>query len=94
MAGTLIQFREDENKKIKASEICEKLGVDLQTYMRICLSRLIAENGFPFSMTLSDNKNDSPAIAAMKKAGQIARENGISEMSLDEINAEIAEARK
>ena len=93
MAGTLIQFREDENKKIKAAEICERLGVDLQTYMRICLARLIEENGFPFSMTLSVNET-SPAILAMKKAGEIAQKNGISEMSLDEINAEIAEARK
>lgn len=93
MAGTLIQFREDENKKIKATEICARLGVDLQTYMRICLARLIEENGFPFSMILTE-KTPSPAIAAMKKAGQIAKQNGISEMSLDEINAEIAEARK
>ena len=93
MAGTLIQFREDENKKIKATEICARLGVDLQTYMRICLARLIEENGFPFSMILAEKK-PSPAISAMKKAGQIAKQNGISEMSLDEINAEIAEARK
>ena len=36
----------------------------------------------------------NPGIAAMKRASQIAQENGISEMSLDEINAEIAAARE
>jgi len=30
----------------------------------------------------------------MKAASRIAEENGISDMTLDEINAEIAEARK
>jgi DNA-damage-inducible protein J len=29
----------------------------------------------------------------MKRASRIAEENGIADMSLDEINAEIAEAR-
>lgn len=93
MAGTLIQFREDEIKRIKATEICERLGVDLPTYMRICLARLIEENGFPFSMTLSENE-ESAALKAMKNASRIAEENGIDNMTIDEINAEIAEARK
>ena len=30
----------------------------------------------------------------MKRASEIAKEKGISEMTLDEINAEIAEVRK
>lgn len=37
---------------------------------------------------------DLSGIEAMKRASRIAEENGISDMSLDEINAEIADARK
>ena len=37
---------------------------------------------------------DLSGIEAMKRASRIAKENGISDMSLDEINAEIADARK
>lgn len=33
-------------------------------------------------------------IEAMKRASRIAEENGISDMTLEEIDAEIAEARK
>ena len=62
MANTLVQFRADENARIKAASICEKLGIDLQTYLRMCMARLI-------------------------------QENGISDMTLDEINAEIRAAR-
>lgn len=36
---------------------------------------------------------DSETLRAMKEASRIAEANGISDMSLDEINAEIAEAR-
>lgn len=93
MANTLVQFRTDETSRIKAISICEKLGIDLQTYMRMCISRLIQENGIPFSMNLNDF-SENKAIKAMKEASRIAVENGLSDMSIDEINAEIAEARK
>ncbi len=93
MANTLVQFRTDETTRIKAVKICEKIGIDLPTYMRICISRLVRENGIPFSMNLNDS-NDSDAVKAMKEASRIAEENGISDMTLDEINAEIADARK
>ena len=92
MANSLVQFRADDATRIKAASICERLGIDLQTYMRMCLTRLVQENGVPFSMKLEEEEN--PAIAAMKKASRIAEENGISDMTLEEINAEIAEARK
>lgn len=93
MASSLVQFRTDDTTKIKAISICEQLGIDLQTYMRICISRLIQENGIPFSMKLSGEPQD-PAVEAMRKASRIASANGISDMTLDEINAEIAESRK
>jgi len=92
MANTLVQFRTDDASKIKASSICEQLGIDLPTYMRICISRLIQENGIPFSMKLEKGE-ENRALRAMKKASQIAEENGIADMTLDEINAEIADAR-
>ncbi len=93
MANSLVQFRTEESSRIKATSICERLGIDLPTYMRMCISRLIQENGIPFSMNLNE-MSESKAINAMKSASRIAAENGISDMTIDEINAEIAEARK
>lgn len=93
MANALVQFRTEDTARIKAVHICERLGIDLPTYMRMCISRLIQENGIPFSMKLDDIP-ESRALKAMKAANRIAEENGISEMTLEEINAEIAEARK
>ena len=62
MASSLVQFRTEDTSRIKAASICEQLGIDLPTYLRACIARLI-------------------------------QENGIADLSLDEINAEISAAR-
>ncbi len=93
MANTLVQFRTDEASRIKAIMICDRLGIDLQTYLRMCVSRLISENGVPFSMKVNDLP-ENKGIAALRQMGKISAEKGNSEMTLDEINAEIAEARR
>ena len=92
MVNTLVQFRVDESDRTEAIEICSKLGIDLQSYFRICLARLIREKGLPFSMKIEEVK-ENKGISAMKRASKIAKEYGISDLSLDEINAEIREAR-
>ena len=92
MASTLVQFRTEDTEKLKAVQILDRLGLSLPAYLRMCVSRLNQENGIPFSMKLETDVN--PGISALKRANVIAEQYGISEMSLDEINAEIAEARK
>lgn len=93
MASSLVQFRTEDTVKIKAARICERLGIDLPTYMRMCISRLIQENGIPFSMKL-ETEEESLGLRALKAASRIAGEHGVADMSLEEINAEIAEARR
>ena len=80
MANTLVQFRADETSRIKAVGICEKLGIDLATYLRMCIS--------------VDDISENRGMAAMKEASRIAAAEGIADMTLDEINEEIAETRK
>jgi DNA-damage-inducible protein J len=93
MTNSLVQFRTDDTSKIKATNICEQLGIDLPTYLRICISRLVQENGIPFSMKL-DKEIKNRGLESMKEASRIAQEYEISEMTLDEINSEIMETRK
>ncbi len=91
MANNLVQFRLDETSKIQASIICNKLGIDLQTYLRMSIARLISNNGIPFNMVLDNEQSEG--MKALLEAGRISRENGNSEMTLDEINEEIRLAR-
>ena len=92
MASTLVQFRTEDTEKLKSVQILDRLGLSLPTYLRMCMSRLNQENGIPFSLKLDEEKN--LGIRALQRASRIAEEHGISEMTLDEINAEIAETRK
>ena len=93
MAKTLVQFRTDEASRVKAIMICEKLGIDLQTYMRMCILRLISEKGIPFSMTVEDLPKNK-GVLALREMGRISAEKGNAEMTLDEINNEIENVRK
>ena len=92
MASTLVQFRTEDTEKIRAIQILDQLGLSLPAYLRMCISRLNQENGIPFSMKIETEED--PGVNALKRASRIAEEYGISDMTLDEINAEIAEARK
>ena len=55
MATSIVQFRIDDNLKTEATEIYEKLGLDLSTALRIFLKRSVAVRGIPFSMTLDND---------------------------------------
>ena len=57
------------------------------------IQRINQENGIHCTMNLN-NLSQNKGLEAMKAANTIAEENGIANMTLDEINAEIAEARK
>ncbi|MCR5735478.1 MAG: type II toxin-antitoxin system RelB/DinJ family antitoxin [Lachnospiraceae bacterium] len=93
MSSVLVQFRTEDTAKAKAVSICDRLGLDLQSYLRMCIARMIQENGIPFSMNVNDIPRNR-GLEAMKEASRIANENGIADMSLDEINAEINATRK
>ncbi len=58
MANNLVQFKIDEDSKMKAAIICNQLGIDLATYLRICIARLIKKNGIPFDMVLKDESSE------------------------------------
>ncbi len=93
MSSVLVQFRTEDTAKAKAISICDRLGLDLPSYLRMCISRMNQENGIPFSMNVNDIPKNR-GMEAMKAASRIAEENGIADMSLEEINAEIDAVRK
>ena len=95
MASTLVQIRVDEDLKNEATSIFEQLGLDLPTAFRIFLKKSIEERGIPFNMKIStEKKNLKQAEKLLKKANKEAKKNGIQDMSLDEINAEIKAYRQ
>ena len=91
----IVQLRIDDELKLQAVSVYEKLGIDLSSAIRMFLKRSVMVNGIPFSMILNETAyNPEVATEAMKNMNETARKNGTSEMTLDEINAEIAAYRK
>lgn len=95
MATSLLQVRIEDSLKDEAARVFENLGIDTSTAVRMFLKRAVLENGIPFRMTLPRE----PYLAergyrAMKEMGEMAEKNGVSEISLDEINAEIEASRR
>ena len=95
MATTLVQVRIEEELKNQATAVYDALGIDLSTAVRMFLKRSVMVNGVPFDMTLpkSDYKAER-AASALQELSNAAMANGTSEMSLEEITADIEAVRK
>jgi DNA-damage-inducible protein J len=94
MANSLIQFRIDDVLRQQANELCVKLGLDLSTFLRMCLAKLVQEQGVPFPVRLNlERPVCGDALDAMQKLSDLSRKKGKSRMTLREINAEISAAR-
>ena len=95
MSTSLLQVRVDDSLKDEAAQVFERLGIDTSTAVRMFLKRAILENGIPFKMTLPK----TPYVAdrgyrAMVEIGETSEKNGLSDISLEEINAEIEASRR
>ena len=95
MATSLLQVRVDDSLKDEAAAVFESLGIDTSTAVRMFLKRSVMENGIPFRMTLPK----SPYVAergyrAMVEMSEDAKRSGVSDMTLEEINAEIEASRR
>lgn len=95
MATTLLQVRVEDSLKDDAAQVFERLGIDTSTAVRMFLKRAIMENGIPFRMTLPKTPYSAErGYRAMVEIGESSEKNGLSDMSLDEINAEIESSRR
>lgn len=68
MATTVLQVRMDEDLKNEASELFEKLGLDIPTAIRIFFKRAVTEKGIPFEV-----REPTAVYNASSKASSIER---------------------
>jgi DNA-damage-inducible protein J len=95
MSTSLLQVRVEDSLKDEANQIFEELGIDMSTAVRMFLKRSVMENGIPFKMTLPRNDyNAERGYRAMVEIEEASEKNGLSDMSLEEINEEINASRR
>lgn len=88
----LNQFRCDKVLREDCIAIYAAMGMDLNTAFRMFMERSRMVGGLPFPAVLPENfKNQLEAQAAIDALRREAED--VPEMSLDDINAEIAAAR-
>ena len=90
MTMSLLQISVDNSLKNEAARVFENLGIDTSTAVRMFLKRAVIENGIPFRMTMpKEDYQATRGYRAMQEISDSAAKNGLADMSLDEINAEI-----
>ena len=94
MSTSVMQVRVDDDLRAKAAAVYDELGIDLPTAIRMFLKRSVVVNGVPFSMTLpkQEYRAERPTRAE-KGLSEAPKQKDTADMSLDEINAEIAASR-
>lgn len=93
MAQATFSIRMDESLKKQFDMLCSEFGMNSTTAFNIFAKAVVRERKIPFEISASVDNTRNEAKAAFYEMRRIADENGISDMSLDEINAEIDAVR-
>ena len=100
MSSVNVTVRIDEKTKREFDEFCEKVGMNITTAFNLFIRATLRTRELPFPITdVEPLQQPREAIIArgkeaFRQAQRQAVVNGTSEMSLDEINSIIAEARE
>jgi len=99
MAQTSISLRIDEETKREAEALFSKLGLTLSSATTVFYRQAVRTQGIPFPLSAVDTLETKEAILArgleaIRAAQEQVKSNGLSEMSIDEINEIIRECRQ
>jgi len=94
METTNLNIRIERDLKAQADMILGKMGMSLSTAVNVFVRQVVQERAIPFRIHLSDDDVLLKAKEALKDMQAQSLINGTSEMTQDEINAEIAAYRK
>ena len=95
---TNLSIRIDRDLKDEADRLFNDLGMNLTTAITVFVRQAVRQKKIPFEISLfpeNDEKHDLMhfAMAATERIWQNSMQNGTDKLSMEEIDAEIAEAR-
>ncbi len=82
-------IRMDSELKKAFDSICEDFGMSSTTAINIFAKAVVRERRIPFEI-----KSENKGVEALNALRLSAKRNGLQDMSLDEINEEIRQARE
>ncbi|MDE7376555.1 MAG: type II toxin-antitoxin system RelB/DinJ family antitoxin [Muribaculaceae bacterium] len=94
MAQATISIRVDNTLKRNFDSLCEAFGLSATAAFNIFMKAVVRERRIPFEIRAdNDNPTRQKALNAFEAMRQSLADSGTTQMSLDEINAEIKAAR-
>lgn len=94
MSQATISIRVDQSLKQNFDILCEDFGISTTAAFNIFMKTVVRERRIPFEIrSESETEKRQKAMATFASMRAAVAEARIPEMSLDEINAEIKEAR-
>jgi len=95
MAQATFSVRMDETLKRQFDRLCQDFGMTATTAINIFARAVVRERKIPFEITASEpSVTREGAMQAFMALRAQAMANGVSDLSLDEINKEIRLARQ
>ena len=92
---TAISIRLEDKDKQALDEMCAEMGMSVSTFFTIYAKRALRERRIPFEIAASEPEiTREGALRAFQALRAEARANGVSDLTIDEINAEIRQARQ
>ena len=94
MAQATLSMRVDDTLKKNFDNICNDFGFTSTAAITVFMKAVVRERRIPFEIKASTKEQiNKDAWAAFLEMRAAAAEAGLQDMTLDEINAEIQEAR-
>ena len=94
MAQATLSMRVDNTLKKNFDNICDDFGFTSTAAITVFMKTVVRERRIPFEIKASTKEQiNKDAWAAFLEMRAAAAEAGLQDMTLDEINAEIQEAR-
>ena len=94
MSQATISIRVDQSLKQNFDALCEDFGISTTAAFNIFMKTVVRERRIPFEIrSESESQRRQNAIDAFDEMRAAVAASGMKEMSLEEINEEIKEAR-
>ena len=93
MATINYTLRVDASDKQNAEQVFKNLGMSFATGINIYLKTVGRQQKIPFSLSLDERRAGKSLKEAFRAAQEESAINGIDDMTMDEINAEISAHR-
>lgn len=94
MAQATFSVRMDETLKKQFDSLCQDFGMNMSTAINVFARAVVKQRRIPFEISSSETQiTRDGALQAFQALRAQAKSNGVSDMTLDEINKEINKTR-